>query len=324
MVKLFQTNRVAGYLWNTVYRKRSISSQHCVRGIEGAAVVKMATATTPRANGHANAIHRELFEPPQYQFQASPIPVQYLPDGSRSLPGISIRAFCLGIAFGCCSLSAGTLAYLDYGLWRLPFFVATLATFHYLEFDMTARFNPPDGKVTSFLLFNNGSAYTIAHTTAMFETIVRHWLRSSYKPDWLRIPFSFTFPTVFPTVPSQVFALLGIFLVVLGQSMRSLAMAHAKTNFNHIVQSTKKTDHVLVTTGVYAFSRHPSYFGFFWWGLGTQLVLGNHFCFLAYTFLLWNFFNRRIRAEEKHLIEFFGQDYLTYRERVNVRIPFIQ
>jgi len=217
---------------------------------------------------------------------------QYLPGGPKSLPGISIRAFGLGVALGVSGLLAAELAFWGYDLWRAPFFIATLAVFHYLEFDMTARYNPPDARVSSFLLLSNGYAYTVAHVTAMCELVLRHWLQSNHKPAWLSLRFKV--PTLLPTVPSAVPVGLGITLILLGQCVRSAAMKKAKTNFNHIVQSTKKTDHVLVTTGVYAFSRHPAYLGFFWWGLGTQLLLGNHFCFLAYAVVLWNFFSHRI------------------------------
>lgn len=82
-----------------------------------------------------------------------------------------------------------------------------------------------------------------------------------------------------------------------GQIVRSLAMAHAAGNFNHHVQSRWKDGHVLVTDGIYAVFRHPSYFGFFWWGLGTQLVLGNFVCFLLYAVVLWRFFAKRIERE---------------------------
>lgn len=278
------------------------------------------TPSQAYGNGHAQRSEPELFLPSQVPTYVQP---QYLPRGRKSLPGISIRAFLLGTAFGLCLLSATQLAYFGYGLWRIPLFVAVLALFHYLEFDMTARFNNPDAQVSSFLLFNNGPAYTIAHTSAMLETIVRHFLASSYKPDWLSLPFGVSIPEVFPSLPAAYPVALGLLLIFTGQLMRSLAMAHAKTNFNHIVQSTRKADHVLVTDGVYALLRHPSYFGFFWWGLGTQLVLGNRLCFLAYAVLLWNFFNRRIMHEEKHLTAFFGDDYLKYREKVHVWIPFI-
>ena len=263
---------------------------------------------------------------------------QYLSGGRRSLPGIAIRAYGLGIALGCCGLVAAQLAYFQYTIWRAPCFVAVLAMFHYLEFDMTARYNPPDAGTASFLLLSNGMAYSIAHSTAMLEMLLRHWLRSCYRPEWLTMPFEM--PHLLPTIPSSASVATGFFLICLGQVVRSVAMRQAKTNFNHIVQYYKKEDHVLVTNGVYSLSRHPSYFGFFWWALGTQLVLGNHFCFAAYAVVLWNFFSHRtmrksndavcrgtsliqIADEERHLISFFGPSYEEYRRRTPILIPFI-
>ncbi len=73
-------------------------------------------------------------------------------------------------------------------------------------------------------------------------------------------------------------------------------MVHAGSNFNHLVQSKKRKGHVLVTGGVYRYLRHPSYFGFFWWGLGTQVVLGNAVCLVGYAVVLWRFFRRRIES----------------------------
>lgn len=73
-------------------------------------------------------------------------------------------------------------------------------------------------------------------------------------------------------------------------------MLHAGSNFNHLVQKEKKAGHVLVTGGVYRYLRHPSYFGFFWWGLGTQVVLGNAVCLVGYAVVLWRFFRRRIES----------------------------
>ena len=230
-----------------------------------------------------------------HSFPPRSLDVIYLPGGKKSLSGISLRSFSLGIALGVASSVTAQLLYYGVALWRAPFFIASLALFHYLEFDSTARFNPSDAKVSSFLLSANGSAYNVAHTSALTELLVRHWLYSDFKPGWLRLPFEG--PALFPTLPAAVPVSFGIAFMIIGQYVRTAAMAEAGKSFNHIVQSTKKDDHVLVTNGVYAFSRHPSYFGFFWWGLGTQLVLGNPICFPVYAIVLWRFFASRIQSK---------------------------
>lgn len=257
----------------------------------------------------------------QYLIPQVRISPDFMPNGRRSLSGIATHAFGLGIVFGLCMMLTVQLAYWQHYLWRVPFFICTLSLFHYLEFDMTARYNPPDAKVSSFLLFTNGRAYNIAHTAAILETLVRFWFTTGGGVDWS--------PTSTSTYGNSglsdfsVSVIGGSCLILLGQGIRSMAMKQAGTSFNHVVQSSKKEDHVLITTGVYAVSRHPAYCGFFWWGLGTQLLLGNYICFIAYTTILWRFFSHRIRNEERHLVNFFGDDYLEYRRATPVLIPFI-
>lgn len=46
-----------------------------------------------------------------------------------------------------------------------------------------------------------------------------------------------------------------------------------------------------------SYSRHPSYAGFFYWALGTQLLLGNPLSALVFAVVLWRFFSRRIRGK---------------------------
>ena len=237
------------------------------------------------------------------------------------MSAIAENAGVLGVVLGISSFGALQLITLEHYLWRLPAFVAVLALFHFLEFDMTARYNPPDAKVSSFLLFNNGWAYNVAHSTATCEILLRYWLvrRGTFDTaltDPLQ-PYSAAF-NVTAFAPA-----LGLFLVIIGQLFRSLAMCQAGTSFNHVVQSVRKEDHQLVTTGVYSFSRHPAYFGFYWWALGTQLLLGNVVCLVAYAVVLWKFFGHRVKHEEKHLRSFFGEAYESYSERVSVWLPFI-
>jgi len=74
---------------------------------------------------------------------------------------------------------------------------------------------------------------------------------------------------------------------------------------------------------VYAWFRHPSYTGFFYWAVGTQMILQNHVCFVIFASILWRFFYLRIRYEEKRLIHFFGDEYREYRKTAPTFIPFI-
>ncbi len=42
--------------------------------------------------------------------------------------------------------------------------------------------------------------------------------------------------------------------------------------------------------------RHPSYFGWFYWSVGTQILLGNPVCSVLYTYAAWSFFHKRYCA----------------------------
>ena len=265
------------------------------------------------------------WDSPQYSTKNKPLPYDrsLLPNGSRSLSSIGIQAFSLGFVLAFCVMSTALLAREGKTIWRLPAFFACLSLFHFLEYWTTARFNMPATRASSFLL-NNGMAYSVAHILAAVEIVVSSFV-TSYQ-SLLVQPYTIS---------------TGAVLVVVGQLVRSLAMAEAGTNFNHTPAKTKKEGHVLVITGIYAWLRHPSYFAFFWWALGTQILVGNKICALGFLFALWTFFKRRIRgefelhrnqahttadtriAEEITLVQFFANDYEEYRARTGTGIPFI-
>ena len=46
-------------------------------------------------------------------------------------------------------------------------------------------------------------------------------------------------------------------------------MVTAGSSFNHIVQNEHDGNQVLVTHGIYSTFRHPAYFGWFWWSVGS-------------------------------------------------------
>lgn len=251
--------------------------------------------------------------PDKYTIQYA-IPAAYAPAALQ----IANTAFPLGVLFGLVlprvisffidtlSSTSSSTSWQETSWWAFPqlhLYLLAWVTFHMLEFSVTASYNPTRLFSDSFLL-NNGVHYHIAHLFSLFEFALTAYLYPASK------------------TPS-LYTLVGIVLTVAGQLLRSMAMIHAHNNFSHILAYKKRTDHQLVTTGVYAWTRHPSYVGFSYWAVGTQIMLGNKLAAVGFVGTLWLFFSRRIRAEEASLVEFFGQSYVEYRKKVGTGLPFI-
>jgi len=186
----------------------------------------------------------------------------------------------------------------------LGFFLAAWSAFHWGEFAVAAGWNRSRCSVDSFLL-ENGTMYHIAHAVAITEFV----LTTFFAPNFKRY---------------ASIARLGMAMTLLGQFLRSTAMIHASSNFSHQIVTRKEDDHKLVTTGVYGWLRHPSYTGFFYWSLGTQVALQNPISFIGFAIVLWRFFWNRIKVEERYLVRFFGNDYEVYRKKVGTWIPFVR
>lgn len=183
-------------------------------------------------------------------------------------------------------------------------YMMVLTFFHTSEFVFTALYNQRDVTTDSFLL-NHSTEYSIAAVVSWLEFVVEAFLAPALKTHSITI-------------------VVGIGLVSLGELFRKLAMYTAGRSFNHYVQEQRHEDHVLVTRGVYSLVRHPSYFGWFIWSVGTQILLANPVCTIAYTVAAWKFFKSRIVYEEYYLIKFFGRQYIEYQRRVWSGIPFVK
>jgi protein-S-isoprenylcysteine O-methyltransferase len=77
---------------------------------------------------------------------------------------------------------------------------------------------------------------------------------------------------------------LGLVVCLGGEILRKWSMLTASKNFTHLVRENKAEGQYLVTNGPYSVCRHPGYAGWFWWSIGTQLVLINPVCFVGYYF----------------------------------------
>jgi protein-S-isoprenylcysteine O-methyltransferase len=156
-------------------------------------------------------------------------------------------------------------------------------------------------------LYNNGWNYTAAQTLGFTEFLL----------EWYFLPHTkvvsiTTYAGISPKKPPFLvrFSDLGFALLVIGQFFRSAAMIEASSNFSHKIAEEKKSSHELVTSGVYSLVRHPSYFGFFWWSIGTQVFLANPLATVVFMGVLWRFFSARIQYRPSFLALFLGCNFL--------------
>ncbi|XP_070561159.1 protein-S-isoprenylcysteine O-methyltransferase-like [Ptychodera flava] len=183
-------------------------------------------------------------------------------------------------------------------------YLCILSFFHFSEYFCTSLYHPRSLTLDSFLL-NHSKAYHVAAMASWTEFILETLIFPSLKQiQWL--------------------SLVGLTICLFGEVLRKLAMFTAGTSFNHMIQSRRNPDHVLVTHGIYAWCRHPSYVGWFWWSVATQLLLCNPICLVAYTVASWQFFNERIEDEEILLLNFFGEEYIDYQKKVGTGLPWIR
>lgn len=192
-------------------------------------------------------------------------------------------------------------------LWQWCTYIMSFCFFHLAEFFITAIYNPTQATADSFLI-NHSMTYTAAAISSWIEFWLRFVLLRYI--SWIHLPSWVSF--------------VGFFVLVAAQVIRSMAMATAGESFNHLIQTSKKENHVLVTHGIYGIFRHPSYVGFFYWSIATQLLLGNIIHTILYTGAAWTFFQRRIHYEEESLCQFFPAAYPEYAARTYIGIPLLK
>lgn len=122
----------------------------------------------------------------------------------------------------------------------------------------------------------------------------------------------------------QILWVIGAVICFGGEVLRKCAMITASHNFTHVVQFERVQNHRLVKHGVFSLMRHPSYVGWFYWSIGTQIILTNPVCFVIYAVASWKFFHDRIFMEEITLLNFFGEEYYQYQQKVPTGLPFIR
>ncbi|KAL7062794.1 hypothetical protein AAHC03_0844 [Spirometra sp. Aus1] len=216
-------------------------------------------------------------------------------------------AYGLGIVFG-----LGVAVFLQSSTqpvpkatWPFGLYLCFLTFFHWSEFFVVTLTKPEAISVDLYML-NHSPEYLTAAAASFIEYALEIWL-------WPAKSTSFAFVN-----------LLGLSLCIFGEVLRKVAMFTAARNFSHVVQHVRDTEHQLVRHGVYGWFRHPAYVGWFYWSLGTQLLLLNPICSIFYPLAAYTFFKGRIDSEEASLIRFFGDAYRRYQREVGTGLPFIR
>ncbi len=118
---------------------------------------------------------------------------------------------------------------------------------------------------------------------------------------------------------STLMGLIGVVFCALGVGLAVLARVRLGRNWG--MPMSRKERPELVTTGPYAFVRHPIYTGMLLALLGS--TIGQSIFWLLPLILCGAYFLYSAQREEKFMIEQFPQQYPAYMRRTKMLLPFV-
>ena len=107
---------------------------------------------------------------------------------------------------------------------------------------------------------------------------------------------------------------VGWVLLILSLIMVWLAQSNMRESWRIGIDEENKTE--LITSGFFAFSRNPIFLGIMIANVGLFLVLPNAFTLLIIS-LSTTSINTQVRLEEEFLTEEHGEQYISYKSKVN-------
>ncbi len=231
-------------------------------------------------------------------------PRQHIHFASRvGIAKVALTGGLLGLVMG---MSLSLLLFADLSAWmvKLCAYLVLLGTYHWAEFLVTCYNHPQTATFDSFLI-NQSKQYMIALVASWIEFAIEALFVPGLKTDYF------------------ITSLVGLSLVLIGQTIRTTAMLQAGPSFTHLIVSEKFERHELISHGLYRYLRHPGYFGWFYWSIGTQLLLCNPICVVLYFLAAQSFFRNRIPYEEEELRAMYDAEYDLYCQRTWIGIPGI-
>jgi protein-S-isoprenylcysteine O-methyltransferase Ste14 len=97
--------------------------------------------------------------------------------------------------------------------------------------------------------------------------------------------------------------------------------AHADLGLNWSPSLEIREKHELITRGIYGVIRHPMYASQWLWVLAQPLLLQNWIAGFLNLLIFIPFYFLRVSPEEQMMLESFGDQYRSYRDKVGGVIP---
>ena len=97
--------------------------------------------------------------------------------------------------------------------------------------------------------------------------------------------------------------------------------SHADLGTNWSITLQVREHHRLITHGVYRHVRHPMYVALLLYSVGQALVLPNWVAGPSYLITFGILFVFRVRAEEKMMLDEFGDEYAAYMAQTKRLVP---
>ncbi len=112
---------------------------------------------------------------------------------------------------------------------------------------------------------------------------------------------------------------LGVILILL--ALFVFWRSHADLGLNWSPSLEIRTEHKLITNGIFGYIRHPMYASQWIWVIAQPLLIQNWLAGFLDLFVFITFYFLRVRAEEKMMLDTFGDEYREYMNKTGAVFP---